>query len=147
MYTMIMLVAGLGIPTMATLNSRLGIKLESAVLATTILFAIAFFVSLFILIFAEGFPKAIYRPVIPWYFYCGGMLVAFYVLNVTWVAPRFGVANAIAFVLLGQLIAMSTIDHFGLFGTTKYLLSIQRLCGLIVMAIGVFLVVKHVPSS
>jgi transporter family-2 protein len=42
--------------------------------------------------------------------------VAFYVLSITWIAPTFGVGNAVFFVLLGQLVSAAMIDHFGLFG-------------------------------
>jgi transporter family-2 protein len=42
--------------------------------------------------------------------------VAFYVLTITWIAPTFGIGNAVFFVLLGQLVSAALIDHFGLFG-------------------------------
>jgi transporter family-2 protein len=42
--------------------------------------------------------------------------VAFYVLSITYIAPTFGVGNAVFFVLLGQLVSAAIIDHFGLFG-------------------------------
>lgn len=67
----------------------------------------------------------------------------FYILSITWVAPRFGVSNAVAFVLLGQLVAMSAIDHFGLFGAGKFALTPQRIVGLALMAAGVFMVVAR----
>jgi len=53
------------------------------------------------------------------------------------------VGNAISFVLLGQLIAMSIIDHFGLMGAARYSLSLQRGIGLALMAVGVVLVVRR----
>ena len=61
-------------------------------------------------------PTEFYKPNIPWYFYFGGVFVMFYILSITWVAPRFGISNAVSFVLLGQLMAMSIIDHYGLVG-------------------------------
>ena len=57
-------------------------------------------------------------------------------------APVFGVGNAIAFVLLGQLIAMATIDQFGLLGAPQISLTPFRILGLILMAAGVFFVVR-----
>ena len=80
-------------------------------------------------------------------FRCPGFSVLFYILTITWVAPRFGISNAIAFVLLGQLIAMSLIDHFGLMGVQKFTMSLKRLTGLGVMTIGVFLVLNKVPGG
>ena len=75
----------------------------------------------------------------PWYFYSGGFFVMFYILSISWVVPRFGISNAVAFVLLGQLVAMSLIDHFGLIGASKYAVNTRRIVGLVLMAIGVFL--------
>ena len=64
----------------------------------------------------------------------------FYIMTIIWVAPKFGVSNAVSFVLLGQLIALSAIDHFGLFGSQAYTIDTRRIAGLVVMALGVFLV-------
>jgi transporter family-2 protein len=76
------------------------------------------------------------------YFYFGGLFVVFYVLSITWVAPRFGIGNAVSFVLLGQLVSMLTIDQFGLMGSPQTTISVQRIIGLALMAVGVFLVVR-----
>ena len=71
-----------------------------------------------------------------------GLLLAFYVLSITAIAPKFGVGNAIFFVLIGQLISAATIDNFGLFGAQHVPLSWPRLCGLLLMAAGVVLTQK-----
>jgi transporter family-2 protein len=141
-YAVIMLVAGLGIPVMAALNGGLGAKLQSPALATVILFAVGLLTSLLILLITEGIPKFDSNLLIPKHYFLGGLLVIFYILSITWVAPRFGIANAISFVLLGQLLSMTLIDHFSLFGAVNYELSVQRSIGLILMVIGVFLVVR-----
>lgn len=145
-YSVIMLVAGLGIPVMAAMNGGLGARLQSPALAAAILFSIALLVTLSYLFVTEGTPSSLYSADIPRYFYLGGLLVAFYILSITSVAPRFGVSNAIVFVLLGQLVAMSVIDHFGLFGVQPYPVNTQRLIGLVVMALGVVMVLNK-PSQ
>ena len=66
-----------------------------------------------------------------------GVLIAFYVLSITHVAPHFGVGNAVFFVLLGQLISTAAIDHFGLFGAQVTPLTWIRAGGIAVMAAGV----------
>lgn len=76
------------------------------------------------------------------YYYLGGFFVMFYILSITWVAPRFGVASSVAFVLLGQFIAMSVIDHFGFFGAQQYTLTLKRFFGLAFMAAGVFMILS-----
>ena len=75
----------------------------------------------------------------PKHLFLAGALIAFYVLSITWVAPHFGVGNAVFFVLLGQLIAAAAIDHFGLFGAQQSSLTARRAAGLALMVVGVLL--------
>jgi transporter family-2 protein len=72
-------------------------------------------------------------------YYAGGLIVAFYVLSITWTAPRIGVANAVFFVLLGQIVAAALIDQFGPFGALKSPLTTQRIVGIVFMLIGTYL--------
>ncbi|MFT5397185.1 MAG: transporter family-2 protein [Gammaproteobacteria bacterium] len=146
-YSLIMLVAGLGIPVMAALNGGLGAKLESPALASTILLCVGLAIAVIYLLFTEGIPTKLYIPTTPWYLYLGGFFVVFYILSVTWIAPHFGISNAVSFVLLGQLIAMSIIDYYGLLGMTQYALSSQRIVGLMLMTVGVFMVLSKVPEK
>ncbi|WP_317932668.1 DMT family transporter [Halioxenophilus sp. WMMB6] len=53
--------------------------------------------------------------------------------------PRFGVVNAIACVLRGQLIAMTLIDSLGWFGVAPVSFT-GRLSGLLVLGLGIYLV-------
>ena len=144
-YAIVMLLAGLGIPVMAALNGSLGARLESPALAAVILFVVGLTVAVTYLLTTAGMPSTLIAPDTPWYFYLGGFFVMFYILSITWVAPRFGVANAVSFVLLGQLVAMSVIDHYGLFGSKQFVISYQRIAGLILMAAGVLTVLAK-PS-
>ena len=137
-----MLIAGLGIPVMAALSGGLGAKLHSPALASVILISVGLIMAVAYLVVSEGIPAKLYAPNIPWYFYFGGFFFVFYILAITWISPIYGVANAVSFVLLGQLIAMTVIDHFGLMGAPQFTLSYQRAIGLVFMAIGVFMVVR-----
>ena len=141
-YAVMMLFAGIGIPIMAALNAGLGARLQSPALAAAVLFLVAVVASLSYLLLVEGIPTSFSAPSTPFYYYLGGLFVVFYVLSVTWIAPRFGVGNAVSFVLLGQLLSMATIDQFGLMGAPQMPLTLPRLMGLFFMAIGVFLVVR-----
>ena len=78
----------------------------------------------------------------PRHLFLAGVLVAFYVLSITYVAPHFGVGNAVFFVLLGQLVAAAAIDHFGLFGARVAPLSLTRAGGIALMAAGIALTQK-----
>ena len=141
-YAILMLFAGIGIPIMAALNSGLGARLQNPPLAVTILLVVALTTSLSCLLILKGIPSTVYNPPTPFYFYLGGVFFVFYILSVTWVAPSFGVGNTIAIVLLGQIISIATIDHFGLMGATQFSFTLQRFFGVILMSTGVFLVVS-----
>lgn len=136
-----MLVVGMGIPVTAALNSALGTHLHSPVAASVILFGIGFILTAIVLAFV-GLPPASAFKGLPLWSLAAALGVVFYVLSVTWSAPRIGVGNAIFFVLLGQLIAAATIDHFGLFGALRTELTARRALGVLVMAVGVYLAKK-----
>ena len=136
-YAGVMLLAGLGIPVLAALNAALGQKLGAPVAAAAVLFAVAFAVTTVLLVVTG--PQALARlPGVPRHLLAGGLLVAFYVLSVTFIAPRFGVGNAVFFVLLGQLVSAAAIDHFGLFGAQVSPLTLTRASGIALMAAGVW---------
>ena len=78
----------------------------------------------------------------PKHLFLAGIFVAFYVLSVTYIAPTFGVGNAIFYVLIGQLISAAAIDHFGLFTAQREPLTMMRAAGIALMAAGVFVTQK-----
>ena len=140
-YALLMLLAGIGIPILAALNAALGVRIGSFAAAATVLFVVAFLCSAVVSL-ATGL-EAFHRIAsAPKHLLLAGALIAFYVLTITFVAPRFGVGNAVFFVLLGQLVSAAAIDHFGLFGARVSLLSATRMLGIAVMATGVFITQK-----
>lgn len=134
-----MVAAGVGIPLLAALNASLGQKIGSPVAAGVVLFAVAFGTALAVLIATGGAGALAQVPGQPPVLFLAGCLVAFYILSITYVAPRFGLANAILFVLLGQLVSAAVIDATGLMGLAARPVSGMRLAGLAVMAVGVLL--------
>jgi transporter family-2 protein len=142
-YAAVMFLAGVGIPVMAALNGGLGTRLQNPTLAASILLFVGLSLSLVLLFAHSDSSKAIYASETPWYYYMGGIFFIFYIVSITTIAPKFGVGNAVAFVLLGQLFAMSAIDHYGLFEAPRLALSMQRISGLLLMTLGIFLVVRR----
>ena len=134
---LIMLAAGIGIPVLAALNAALGQKLGSPVGAGLILFLVALICTSVVFLITGGSLRGVAAA--PPHLFLGGTLVAFYVLSITWVAPTFGVGNAVFFVLIGQLISAALIDQFGLFGAQANPVTLTRGIGLALMASGVFL--------
>ena len=138
-YAAVMLTAGIGIPVLAALNAQLGNRIGSPAAAATILFVVALCATSVALVMTTGATPLASVPAQPKHLLLAGFLVAFYVLSITWIAPRFGVGNAIFCVLLGQLLAASVIDHFGLLGAVARPLSLVRALGIGLMALGVLL--------
>lgn len=137
-YALIMALAGIGIPILAALNAQLGGRVGSPAAAATVLFVVAFAASLTValIVAPQGFAQ---MATAPRHLFLAGLLVAFYILSITFIAPHFGVGNAVFFVLLGQLFSAALIDHFGLFGAQVSPVSLTRAAGIGTMAIGVWL--------
>ncbi|WP_299631666.1 DMT family transporter [uncultured Roseobacter sp.] len=140
-YAAIMLLAGIGIPLLAALNAALGVRIGSPAAAATVLFAVAFLTCAVVMVLTG--PQALVKvAAAPRHLFLAGVLIAFYVLTITYIAPTFGVGNAVFFVLLGQLISTAAIDHFGLFGARVTPMEATRALGIALMAAGVFVTQK-----
>jgi transporter family-2 protein len=137
-YAAIMFLAGIGIPILAALNAALGRFIVSPIVAAAILFTIAGLFA-WALAFATGLNPLKTVSQAPKHLFFAGVLIAFYVLSITFIAPKFGVGNAVFFVLLGQLVSAAAIDHFALFGAVQNSLNLVRASGIAVMAFGVWI--------
>jgi len=132
--------AGALIPLMAILNAGLGRAVGGPIQSSVILFTIALLAALLVAALATvripNLPLLVRVPALQ---YAGGLIVAFYVLSITVVAPRFGVGNAILFAVTAQLLSSAVIDHFALGGATLKPLTSLRVLGLTIVLIGVVL--------
>ncbi|HHB80648.1 MAG TPA: DMT family transporter [Aliiroseovarius sp.] len=137
-YALTMLAAGIGIPVLAALNAALGQRLGSPYAAGVILFAVAFSAAIVVVLITGPAPLTQLAGT-PKHLFLAGLLVAFYVLSITTVAPHFGVGNAVFFVLLGQLFSTALIDHFGLFGAQITPFSAWRAGGIGLMVAGIWM--------
>lgn len=135
---LLMFVAGTGIPVMAALNANLGERLANPALAASLLCATGLLASLPFAL-SQGVPDVLRIAGESPSRLGAGLLLALYLLSITWAAPRIGVGNAIFIVLLGQLAAAVTIDHLALFGAQSVPISLQRSIGLAVIVLGIAL--------
>ncbi|MCE5974224.1 DMT family transporter [Sinirhodobacter sp. WL0062] len=141
-YAAIMLAAGIGIPVLAALNAQLGTRIGSPVVAAVVLFCVALCGAVIVMLVSHGPSAFTHVPAQPRHLFIAGLLVCFYVLSVTFVAPKFGVGNAVFFVLLGQMISAAMIDQFGLFGAMVRPITALRAAGIGFMGLGLFLIQK-----
>ena len=87
-----------------------------------------------------GVHQGFHQPVWMW---LGGILSAFIVLSITFAAPKIGVAAAIGLVITGNLVVAAAIDRFGWFGVTSIPLEWSRIVGILLLAGGATLVLRH----
>jgi transporter family-2 protein len=128
------------IPVMAVLNARLGRVLAVPNHAAVILFAVGLATAVLVSLLSTGrLPSITALRGAQWADFAGGAIVAAYVLSITFLAPRFGVGNAILFAVCAQVITSALIDHFGLLGAQIRPVSSLRSAGLIVMLLGLSL--------
>ncbi|MFO1170161.1 MAG: DMT family transporter [Hyphomicrobiaceae bacterium] len=142
-YAAVMVLAGIGVPIMASLNAQLGARIGSPGVAAIVLFVVGLIAATILVLATTGLAPLARVPGQPPYLLLGDLLVVFYVFTVTSIAPRFGIGNAIFCVLIGQLMSAAAIDHFGLIGAPARPLDAIRIAGLVLMAIGVFLTQRH----
>ncbi|TVP69849.1 MAG: DMT family transporter [Rhodobacteraceae bacterium] len=137
-----MLTAGIGVPVLAALNAQLGGRIGSPAVAAAVMFTIAALVAGLVAgLIGQGARVALI-PAQPKALFLAGLLIAFYLLSISWVAPHFGIGNAVIFVLLGQVIAITVIDHFALFGARPRPLDLMRLVGVVLMGAGIVLAIR-----
>lgn len=63
--------------------------------------------------------------------YLGGLIVATYVVMITLLVPRIGVATAIGLIVTGQIMGAVAIDHFGFFHVAVRAISLTRVAGML----------------
>ena len=142
-FAILALFVGALIPIQAATNAAMAKVVGDFSIAALALFVVGLAaVSAWMLVAQPGLPSLSQLSDVPAYGYLGGVIVASYVLAITYLAPRMGVGNAICFVVTGQIIAAVIIDHFGLFGSILTSLTWQRGAGIALMIAGLFLA-KH----
>lgn len=132
--------AGVLIPVMAALNARTAKILGEPLHATFVLFAVGVIAAgAASLIFIGRLPSPTALRSVPPTNFVGGCIVGFYIFSVTMLVPRFGVGNAILFVMTAQVFTSAAIDHFGWLGVATRPLNPLRLGGLSLMLVGLWI--------
>jgi transporter family-2 protein len=95
-----------------------------------------------LLLFVRGGEKVRDWHTLPWYMLGAGIfgLILYQTINVT--LPRLGSTMMIALIIIGQLLAGTIIDHFGLFGVVTRHIDLPRLAGIGALLIGGYLIAR-----
>ena len=135
------MVGGL-IALQAPINSHLG-KSIGTFQAAFVSFAIGTVVLAAIAGLAKGglsqVPEARH---LPWYYLTGGLLGAAYVTTVLVTVRSLGAGGVVAATIAGQLTLSVVVDQFGWLGVERQPITLARVAGIALLALGVFLVVR-----
>ena len=142
-YLVLALITGALIPVQAATNAAFSKTVGNPYITGLMVFCIGLAgMILFLLISRTPLPGPLQLKAAPLYSYFGGIIVATYVVMITILVPKIGVATAIAFIVSGQVLCAVAIDHFGLFNVAVRTISMTRVAGMALMIGGIYLVMK-----
>ena len=131
------LLAGAFIPLIGILNARVGRALGEPIYATVIVFFVAILLALLVSVaFGKNSLTTENLQNLAVFDFGAGLIVAFYVISATVLAPKIGVANFIVMAVSSQILFSLMIDHFGLFGAPVKQISMTQLFGAVMLLIG-----------
>jgi transporter family-2 protein len=126
-----------GIATTVQASANAGLSQRVGLAAALVLNTLVVLAGTLVFFVARG-PHANFFPAgTPWALYIGGACGFVIILCLALVFPKIGAAWAIALVVLGQSAAALAIDHFGLLGMPKDPITLPRVAGLALLALGV----------
>ncbi|NOR88772.1 MAG: hypothetical protein GQ524_00815 [Anaerolineales bacterium] len=134
------IVAGGLIAIQSVLNSSLGQRIGNfgSVLVLTFISTIVLIVLIFF------FPSTSNLSNLPgfseWYLYIGGFLGVAILAIPIYLVSRIGTTSALIAIVLGQSSIALVIDHFGLFASPKIEIDLARGVGVLLVAVGAYLV-------
>ena len=129
--------AGAFIPLIGILNARVGRALGEPIYATVIVFFVAILIALLAsVVFGKSSLTTQNLQNLAPFDYGAGLIVAFYVISATVLAPKIGVANFIVMAVSSQILFSLMIDHYGLFGAPVKPISMIQLFGAVMLLIG-----------
>lgn len=139
------LLTGMAIGTQATITSRLGSLIGDVRtgLFTNFIGGVIAGLLVLALFIRDGsqvwkIPGLIYGLIA-----LSGLLGIFIITGISFSLQRAGIAAGLATVIFGQLVLSTIIDSFGIGGVEPVPFSMQRLLGLVAIAIGVFLLLPR----
>jgi len=140
-YLVMAFAAGATVPLQAGINSRLSFFSGSPVMASIISFLTgSATLIIFALITRTPLPGAGTFSGAPWWIWTGGIFGAFYVASCVILANKVGAVSMLALIMAGQMITSLVLDHYGLAGYQFQPVNIYKICGVLLIIAGVFLI-------
>lgn len=125
-------------------NGRLASHCSHKLQASVISFGTGFLALLVVgSVMRIGVPTLSQLQSVPWWAWTGGLLGTYMVTVSLLVAPSLGATRWIALVLASQITLSLALDHFGWLGYARTPVNSMRVLGVICLALGAWLVMKH----
>lgn len=142
-FLIITLAMGLLVPVQTAANSRLRMAVGQAYVTTLISFSVS---SLALLLVAMGAGIAVVPTTemlqnAPWWSWFGGIIALLTITCAIYLFRELGQLQATVIPLFSQLLFSLAIDHFGWFGSRVIPMDGKRLCGALLLIVGIVLVV------
>jgi bacterial/archaeal transporter family-2 protein len=132
-------VIGGGLALQAPLNSILG-RYVGGLPATVAAFTVGLAALLAVSVVAGGLGGLGSLGDAPWYAIVGGGLIsAVYVASIVWTVRALGATGLTAATIAGQFAVALAVDHFGWLGVERQPITLTRLAGLALIAVGTWL--------
>jgi bacterial/archaeal transporter family-2 protein len=142
-FILLLVAVGMGVlfAVQAGVNAQLRIRTGDAIQAALISTSVST-MTLFIIAFIRRQPVASLDQLTsgPWWIWLGGVMGAVIVALTLVLVVRLGAAVLIASILVGQMLAALTMDHFGLLGVSQHSISAPRVAGAVLLVVGLVLI-------
>lgn len=141
-YVILTIVAGILVTIQGPINVQLGKTIGNSYWSTLMTFIVGgLFMLIFALVTKQTTSVGTEQSFKLWQL-LGGIFGAIYVVSIIIVMPVLGVGTATVLLLFVQLVTSMIFDHFGWLGTQIRPFDIYRAVGVILMAIGIYLINK-----
>jgi transporter family-2 protein len=128
--------------TQAPLNSQLG-RSVGGLQASVVALAISFAAVLALAAITGGLGGLRHIGEAPWHVAIGGGLAgALYVGSIVWTVRALGAGGLTAVTIAGQLGVAIVIDHFGWLGVERSPITVAKVSGVLLLALGTWLVIR-----
>lgn len=134
------LIGGVAVGLQSPISGAMGQRVGGIASSFIIHVSGAIFSGLFL--FLRGGEKIRDWYTLPWYMLTAGIFGLILYLTIYETLPRLGSTMMVVLIIIGQLCTGVIIDHFGLLGVTTRPIDLPRLAGIVVLALGAYLIAK-----
>lgn len=140
---LIPLLVGMGVVLQSGANTQLSAMLGNPFLAALISFFTGV-VCLLLVNIVMGTDPSLLNPDhlarTQWWMWLGGVLGAFFITSVIFIAPIIGPARLFGVIIASQLIFSVVVDHYGWLGFNPQPINLKKIIGVLLLIAGAFLI-------